>query len=582
MKKLPIVLGINRTQDGSVALMQGSTAVCCVQKERFTRKRHHWGKLGDIPIYLDRIAELKQPLDLVVEGYSSDKEIINLEKYHAELKQFLKFKNTPDIVRISHHLSHAYSAFYPSPFSSASVMVIDSVGSPAHDFNEKWYSNEIPSMGLTSLEVASYYIAKSGKMECIAKQLWDGNKANSVGLGQFYHLLTQCLFPGEGNEGKVMGLAPFGNVNSLKLPPLIVKEGEVYHPDVWKEVFNNSARYRFFIDGSGFFQDCADLAAIGQKVFEDALLKVATWLQKKTGMRSLCYAGGCALNCVANGLLLKQTPFEEVFVPAAPHDGGTALGCAIYGLIDCLDYPCEFKWQSDYLGPAYHDKPDLKSFYHDKDLIVESVENPESLVRRMVDLLTKGNILALFQGRSEFGPRALGNRSILADPRYAVVNTWINQSIKGREWFRPVAPLVLEEDVGTIFETNIPSPFMQFAVPVKKEYHKIITAGTHFDGTARLQTVSKNDNNFLYELLNEFKNITGIPVLLNTSFNGRGETIVETIQEAIACFKKTTLHSLIIPPYIISKHESPKSPLALSSIYDVQTKRQDDKVSLIT
>lgn len=445
-------------------------------------------------------------------------------------------------------------------------MVIDSVGSPARDFTENWHGSKTDNL----FEVASYYIAKDKKLECISKQLWNGDKKKPVGLGQFYHLLTQCLFPGEGHEGKVMGLAPFGNPDTVRLPPLIVKEGEVYHPEEWINIFNNSTQYRFFIDGSGYFQNCADLAAIGQKVFEDALLQVATWLQKKTGMKALCYAGGCALNCVANGFLLQKSSFDDVFVPAAPHDGGTSLGCAIYGLIDHLNYPCEFKWETDYLGPTRHTDPVSKLISKYDDLILE---RPSNLTQQVITLIEQGNILALFQGGSEFGPRALGNRSILADPRYSVMSTWVNQSIKGREWFRPVAPLVIEEDVSVIFETDRPSPFMQFAVPVRKEYHRLIPAGTHFDGTARLQTVSKKDNPFLYSLLNEFKVRTGIGVLLNTSFNGRGETIVETIEEAIECFRKTTLHSLIMPPYIIGKREAPKSPLSLSSIYDSQIKK---------
>ena len=174
----------------------------------------------------------------------------------------------------------------------------------------------------------------------------------------------------------------------------------------------------------------------------------------------------------------------------------------------------------------------------------------------------------MFQERSEFGPRALGNRSIIADPRYSVMTTWINQSIKGREWYRPVAPLVLEEDLSTVFEAEHLSPFMQFAFPVKKEYQAIIPAGNHVNNTARLQTVSEKGNPFLYSLLQAFKRETGIGVLLNTSFNGRGKTIVETLEDALSCFQNTSIHTLVAPPFIIRKKNPPSNPLSLASIDD--------------
>ncbi len=564
MKNRPVVLGINRTQDGSMALLQGENALCCVQKERITHKKHHWGKLGDIPLYKNYSPSLNMPIDLVVEGYSSDKEIANLNEYHAEIKEHLNFTNSPNIIRISHHLSHAYSAFYPSPFKAAAVMVIDSVGSPVHDFTEEGYSSNVKTEGL--FEVASFYRAENNKIKCIGKQLWDGNKSKPVGLGQFYHLLTQCLCPGEGNEGKVMGLAPYGNPETLKLPSLIVENFSVFIPKEWVDIFHHPEQFSFFINGSGTFQNAANLAAIGQAKFEEALLKISNFLHTQTNMNFLCYAGGCALNCMANGMLLKKSNFINMFVPPAPNDAGTALGCAIYGLVDILEYKPEFKWESDYLGEQSDISQSIKQIDLGDQLILEQ---PENLQETVANLLTQGNILALFQGRSEFGPRALGNRSIIADARYSVMTTWLNQSIKGREWYRPVAPLVLEEDLSIIFETEFPSPFMQFALPVKKEYQAIIPAGNHVNNTARLQTVSEKDNPFLYSLLHAFKCKTGVGALLNTSFNGRGETIVETLEEAISCFQNTSIHTLIAPPYIIRKNNPPPSPLLLASIYDI-------------
>ncbi len=556
MEKSPVVLGINRTLDASISLMEGSNVLAAIQKERFSKKRHHWGKLGDVSLYLNAIKEMRNTaIDLIVECYSSDPEFKNLENYHDELDDMFPQK-IPRIM-ISHHLAHAYSAFFPSVFEEAVIMVIDCIGSPSKRMTENFPRSGNPSD--EALEVTSYYVARNSNIECIAKQFFDEKKDKIAGLGMYYWTLTDCLFPGEGHEGKVMGLAPLGDPKKLALPPLIVEEGAIHCPPEWLDLFDNGReKYRFFIDGTGSFQDCADLAAAGQKAFEDALIKISAWLYEKTGMTNLCYAGGCALNCVGNGVLLRESPFKNVFVAPAPNDGGTSLGCALYGLINQFQYPRHFIWQTDYLGP----EPDLSSLEHlvksDPEL---NVEKPHDLEEAVAKLLTNGNILGLFQGRSEFGPRALGNRSIIADPRYPIITHWINEHIKGREWFRPIAPIVLLEDANEIFEINCASAHMAYAVPVREKYHPIIPAAVHYDGTARLQTIAKEDNPFLYDLINAVKAKIGVGVILNTSFNGKGETIVETLEDAFNSFRKLPLYALVVPPYIIFKKNGPKTPL---------------------
>jgi carbamoyltransferase len=238
-------------------------------------------------------------------------------------------------------------------------------------------------------------------------------------------------------------------------------------------------------------------------------------------------------------------------VPPSPHDGGTALGCAIYGVLKEFGLNTDFRWVNDFLGPANEDSKETELLLRsDPDLVVEC---PENLLEQVVDLLTDGKVVSLFQERSELGPRALGHRSILADPRRTEIREWINQHVKGRELFRPLAPTVLLEVAPKLFDIDRPVPFMQFAAEVRPEYRNVIPAVTHVDGTSRLQTLTRTEDAFYYDLVKAFENRTGIGVLLNTSFNGKGEPIVETCREAIACFKKTALDALIVPPLLVQK-----------------------------
>ncbi len=552
--KQPIILGINRTQDASITLFEGKKHCFSIQKERLTRQRHHWGKLGDIPLYLSHFESLRQPIDCIVEGYSCDKEIANISQYHQELRENLILHEHTKIIQISHHLSHAYSAYYPSGYEQAAVMILDSVGSQAKNFTEEF--NHGIGNNNAFFEVASFYHMEGDTVHCLHKQLWDGNKKEPRGLGQFYFLLTQCIFPGEGKEGKVMGLSQWGDANALKLPPLEVYQGDVYIPPEWQTIFNNSEKYCFYRDGVGYFHDCANLAAAGQKAFEDALLELTRWLASQANTTNLCYAGGTALNCSANGKLLKYAPFKNIFIPPAPHDGGTSLGCALYGLMNHYAKP-SFDWKSDYLGP---NKPIIfpKMLSPDRDVILEK---PDDIYETVTNGLLEGEIMALFLENSEFGPRALGHRSIIADPRFRVTTDWINQHIKKREWFRPIAPFVLEEDLETVFDVNRLLPHMLYAVPMKSQFKQKLSAGVHIDGTARVQSVSADINPFLTKLLKCYKEKIGVGVLLNTSFNRQGEPIIETFEEALDCFLNTPLHALLVPPYIIRKKNLPPNPL---------------------
>jgi carbamoyltransferase len=558
MADTPIVVGINRTQDGSIAIARGRSTVFSLQKERISRRKHHWGRLGDLPDrYLTHLPALTDRVDVVVEGFSSDTEIDNLDEYRAELRRTLNLADGAPVVLVSHHLTHLYSAFHPSPFDRAAGLVIDAQGSRVRDLTE---DVDLPA-GTSDdlLEISSFYRCRRGRVECFAKQLWDGDWAHPAGLGCFYSLLTKMLWPdGEGNEGKVMGLAPFGDPEAPGLPELDVRGHEVFIPDGWMTAFTQGERYRFFTDRSGDFADCANLAAAGQRAFENALLRLVAWIHSGTGEENLVFAGGTALNCSANGRILRESPFRDVFIPPSPHDGGTAVGCALYGLIACLGQASEFRWSNDFLGPEPDHGQVVAAIRElDDDLVAEQ---PADLVAAIVDLLAAGRVVGLHQGRSESGPRALGNRSIIGDPRRPEMRDYINFEVKGREWFRPLAPLVLAEHAARIFDVDRPAPFMQYAADVRPEYRAQFPGITHVDGTARLQTVEPVNTPFLHTLLTRWYERTGSPVLINTSLNGPGDPLTETPDDSVETLRKTNMHALALPPYLIRKRDEPPVP----------------------
>lgn len=558
MDEGPVVLGLNRTQDASACLLHGSRLVWAIQKERLTRQKHHWGKPGDVrDLYRERLPGLDRPIDVLVECFSSDAEATRMDEYEAELAHSLHFAPGCRRVRISHHLAHLYSAFHPSPFRHAAVMVIDGQGSAVADLTEHWRgTGDVPGEWR---EVSSFYYASRERIECVAKQVWNRDDARLVGLGMFYFMLTQTMFPGEGNEGKVMGLAPHGDPHALGLPPLEVDGARVCVPAVWRDILHERQRFRYGAPGVRF-SDCANLAAAGQRAFEDALLSAARWLHTVTGLDDLCFAGGTALNCSANARLLRETPFRHVFIPPAPSDAGTALGCALYGLAELAGAARDLRWSDDYLGPELKPQEIEAAVADCEDLIVERVRGRGTLSERMLDFLCANKIVGLYQGRSEFGPRALGHRSIVGNPRHGYVRDWINAHVKQREWFRPLAPVVLEERAADFFDVDAPSPFMQFATPVRPAMAPLVPAITHVDGTARLQTVGQHDDPLLRSLLLGFEARTGVPILLNTSFNGKDEPIVETPRKALDSFRRMPLHALAMPPFWIRKRIEPELP----------------------
>jgi carbamoyltransferase len=402
-------------------------------------------------------------------------------------------------------------------------------------------------------------------------------------LGIFYSAFTQFLgFPKFGDEYKVMGLSAYGKPKYLKkmeeiviLKPrgrfeLNLEYFQHYKTGDQMQWYNTAPSFgRLYSDKlydlfgperkkeqkiTSYYMD---VTASVQAMYEKASFHILNYAYELTGNSNLCLAGGSALNSLANGKIYDNTPFiKRIYIQPAAHDGGGAVGAAYYLYNHILDKPRNFIMKSAFYGPQYSDEYISKTLNENtKDLngiSINKIDNTDELIRKTAKYLSKGKIVGWFQGRMEWGPRALGNRSILVDPRRREMIDILNARIKKREWFRPFAPSILEEYTSEYFEKDYPAPFMIRVYPIKKEKQSIIPAVTHIDGTGRLQTVNRNDNPLYWKLINEFKNLTGVPVLLNTSFN-ENEPIVCTPEEALDCFLRTRMDILVLGNYILER-----------------------------
>jgi carbamoyltransferase len=302
-----------------------------------------------------------------------------------------------------------------------------------------------------------------------------------------------------------------------------------------------------------------DIGASAQLVLEEILLKMVNHVYKETKLDNLCLCGGVALNGVANGKILKEGPFKKIHIPPSPGDAGSAIGCAMYAYYSIFQKERNISLDKDsmirnnvYIGPEYNNEK-IEEFLKLHNIPYEKLEH-DHLLKKTVELISKQKVVGWYQGRMEWGPRALGNRSILGDPRSEKMKDILNEKIKHREKFRPFAPSILEEYTSEYFDIDISSPYMLLVAKVKKP--EIIPAITHIDGTGRLQTVSKKSNPLYYDLINEFFNQTGVPVLINTSMNVRGEPIVNTPEHAFSMLLKTDMDALVMGNYLIQKGEN--------------------------
>ena len=440
-------------------------------------------------------------------------------------------------------MSHAAHAFFTSPFDEAAILTVDGVG--------EWTTASFGTAHDTTIKLTN-----------------DIRWPHSVGL--FYSAFTYFLgFKVNEGEYKLMGLSAYGKPKyyDLIMENLVdVKnDGSIhlnmkYFSFTYDKVMTNQKFSDLFgiparKEDSKAEQIHYDIAASAQLVLEDILLKMVNHVHKKTGMANLCFGGGVALNGVANYRILKEGPFENLHIPPSPGDGGSAVGCAQY-LYYCHDKNkrmmednVERIKNNIFVGPS-HSNDEIKSFLDTNKIDYKFLET-NSLLQTVAKLIVEGNVVGWYQGKMEWGPRALGNRSIIADPRNAKMKDILNEKIKHRESFRPFAPCILEEYTSEYFDVDVSSPYMLLVAPVKKP--EKIPAVTHVDGTARLQTVSKDINLLFYNLITEFHKITGVPVLINTSMNVRGEPIVDTPEQAYNMIVKTDMDYIVMGDYIIKK-----------------------------
>lgn len=428
---------------------------------------------------------------------------------------------------VDHHLAHAASAYFPSPFDEAAVMTLDGRGEKA---------------------TTSYFRGRGTSL----KQIGQVDMPSSLGI--LYEKLTDYLgFLHSSDEFKVMALASYGEPKYLDDFNEILQVGDegnftVNYPLNLEERFGPQRQ-----KGDPIEQRHYDIASSLQTALENAVLKMAEWLHKTTGSDNLCMAGGVALNCVMNSRLRDRGPFRNIWVQPASGDAGTSLGAALW--IDLVqrdrvgeEFNREYRMEHTFLGPEYSDE-EIEEFLRASML---PYSKPEDLYEEVAEMLEQGKVVAWFQDRMEFGPRALGSRSLLASPIPEDMKERLNY-IKSRENFRPVAPVVLEEEAPSWFKGASYSPYMLFVYDVMDDKADKLPAVRHVDGTARIQTINRNQNPAYYDVLKAFYKRTGVPVLTNTSFNTLGEPIVCSPRDAVECFWTSPIDALVIGPYLLVK-----------------------------
>ena len=562
-KKAKYILGISCFyHDSAATLLKNGEVVAAAQEERFTRKKHDDSFPKNAIDYCLHEAQIKiDDLDYVI---FYDKPLLKFERILETFitswpKSFLSFlKAMPvwlksklwikqiiqkrlnyngPILFSKHHTSHAASAFYVSPFNEATVVTIDGVG--------EWETTTIGYGHGSDLSIS----------KCI-------NFPDSLGL--FYSALTYYLgFKVNGGEYKAMGLAPYGNPEKYydKVKKLIQLHddgsyslNQKYFAYTYGQTMTN-ANFDKLFDGkprkpeSPLTQKEKDIAASMQCVLEEAVLNIIKHAYRIHPSDNLCLAGGVALNCVANEKILKNSQFKNVFIQPAAGDAGGALGAALYLWHAILKNPKENEMKNAFLGPSFSNEEIERSLK--KMQIPFLKKSQDEIIEIAALLLAKNHVIGWFQGRMEYGPRALGNRSILADPRDKKNWQRVNLKVKFRESFRPFAPSVLEDRSHEYFDGSCPNRFMLITAPVKRPD---IPAVTHVNNSARLQTVNRDENKKYYDLIQRFENFTNCPVVINTSFNVRGEPIVCTPTDAIKCFLNTDIDYLFMENYMVSKN----------------------------
>ncbi|MCX5696491.1 MAG: carbamoyltransferase [Candidatus Omnitrophica bacterium] len=584
------ILGISCFyHDSAAALVRDGKIIAAAQEERFTRIKHDFNFPSHVIRYCLSAGDVHaEDLDYVVfyeKPFIKFERILETSLSYAPggISQFIQAMPlwlkqklwTPEIIKkelnydgkilfSGHHESHAASAFYPSPFKEAAFLTMDGVG--------EW-------------ETESFGVGKGNKLELEYYLRFPHS------LGLLYSAFTYYAgFKVNSGEYKLMGLAPYGEPRYTELilnELLDLKEDGSFKLNMKYFAYCNGLRmtnrnFDKLFGGparkpeSKISGKDMDIAASIQRVTEEIMLRMSRHVHKVTGQNKLCLAGGVALNCVGNGRILREGPFKDIWVQPASGDAGGALGAALLVWYKYLgngrftDETHDMQ-QASLLGPEYNNE-DIGSFLKDKDAAYKRL-NKEEIPDFIAGLIAHGNVIGWFQGRMEFGPRALGGRSIIADARSPEMQSKMNLKIKYRESFRPFAPTVLEEKAPEWFDLERKSPYMLLVAPVKKDKRVPVTdtnlagfdklkikrssipAVTHVDYSARIQTMVREDNPLYYDMIKAFEDKTGCPVIINTSFNVRGEPLVCTPQDAFKCFMRTEMDYLVMGDYVLDKKE---------------------------
>jgi carbamoyltransferase len=562
------ILGISCFyHDAAACLLSEGQIVAAASEEAFTRKKHD----PDLPVNAMRFC-----MDQAGIGIQDVKAIVYYDKPFKKLDRALRchIEHFPkglglfarkmpswfstqvrlpkvldrelgykgSVLYSEHHLSHAASAFYCSGWEEAALLTVDGVG--------EWTSS-------------SYGVGEGTQIRLLGETRFPHS------LGLLYSAMTRYLgFKVNSAEYKVMGLAPYGEPRFVdKLRQLIdVREDGSFRLDMRYFEFDAGERMynqrfeellghpTFPLDGDSLTDFQKDMARSLQVVVDDTMVKLATTVVQRTGKKKLCLAGGVALNCVANGEILRRAPVEDIFVQPSAGDAGGAMGAALVVWNGLLKKPRLPRLPSVYLGPGYDDAA-VQQVLDENKAVYQKLER-EDLLQRVATLLTQGKVVGWFQGRMEWGPRALGHRSILGDPRHPEMRDIINSKIKMREGFRPFAPSVLEEDVSTWFQLDRPSPYMLLVAPVQPGQTPL-PAITHVDGSARIQSISRQQDPLYYDLISAFKAQTGVGVIINTSMNVRGEPMVCSPLDAWLCFMRTGMDVLVAGSFLLMKEGQP-------------------------
>lgn len=559
------ILGTGLSHNGSVVLLKDGRVCVGIEKERLSRKKHDGGNdTLAIQYCLDAEGIELKDISLVVQCANFD--IPERERFKGE--RVFAGTDTPVIVNISHHLAHAYSAVGTSPFSECAVMVIDGCGSPLNQFlqlhpEQKEYIAEATlNESRMACEKDSFYHFDGKQLKPLVKE-FSVMAESGLGtfslpttkhsIGGFYATVSKYVFGDMDDVGKLMGLAPFGNLGVFDFEAFEFRSGNLFVNEDWKDKFiNPSQGYEYFKEHFDYY---ANVARWAQDQVEKAIIACISNRLEQFPHENLCYSGGVALNAVANAKLEDSKIVKNIYFEPAAADNGLALGCAFYGWIEHLKMPKVQHDGSTCFGKKYTaegiDKVFQKEEY--KKHSPKIFENEDELLQYCAKKLNQGKTIGWFQSGSEFGPRSLGRRSILAHPGVENMKDHINRNIKFREDFRPFAPAVLKDKVGEYFIKGRKSPYMILVDKTRPEYSKVLGNVTHKDGSARVQTVEESWNPRFYKLITEFYKQSGIAVLLNTSLNKKGMPIVETPLEAVHLFEITALDIMVIENYVIEK-----------------------------